>query len=188
MKNTFQEDLNRAVAYHGHLCGGQIIGVRMGRYGCSLLGIEDPQNFRDLVVYIECDRCLTDAIGTVTNCKLGKRTLKWRDYGKSAATFLNLQTGEAYRIYKKFEQRTPKDADPVAFFDALSDEDLFSCQKVRVRYDEGDLPGRPTESVNCARCGEKVTDGRHSMVQGEPLCQACFPKEPVLYYEIIEEN
>ena len=73
MKRTFEEDLQRAISFHGHLCGGQLTGVRMARYALNYFGIEDPDTYRDLVVYVECDRCLTDAIMTVTNCHPGKR-------------------------------------------------------------------------------------------------------------------
>ncbi|MEG1585083.1 MAG: FmdE family protein, partial [Anaerovorax sp.] len=70
---SFHEDLERAVKYHGHLCSGQVLGVRMARMGMRLLGIEDPDNFRDLIAYVETDRCIADAVGTVTGCKLGRR-------------------------------------------------------------------------------------------------------------------
>ena len=68
---SFEEDLNRAIAFHGHLCGGQITGVRMARYALKYFGIDDPDHYRDLIVYAECDRCLTDAIMVVTGCHPG---------------------------------------------------------------------------------------------------------------------
>ena len=77
---SFDEDLKRAVDYHGHICAGQIIGVRMARLGLSLLNIDEPNTYRDLIVFIETDRCLADAIGTVTNCKIGRRRLKVYDF------------------------------------------------------------------------------------------------------------
>src|ERR1700733_7084036 len=89
-----------AEAAHGHLCAGQILGVRMATLGCRRLGIEEPRG-RDrkrLVTFIEIDRCATDAIGVVTGCRLGKRALKFRDWGKMAATFVDLSTGRAIRI------------------------------------------------------------------------------------------
>ena len=113
---SFAEDLDEATTYHGHLCAGQIIGVRMARRGLELLGVDNPKEFRDLIVYVECDRCLTDAIGTVTGCKIGKRNLKCMDYGKSAATFLNIQTKEAIRLNTREYFSAPEGADLVEFF------------------------------------------------------------------------
>ena len=171
--NTFQQDLQEAVAYHGHLCSGQIIGVRMARLALKTLGIDDPKNFRNLLVYVECDRCLTDSIGTVTGCKLGRRNLKWMDYGKSAATFLNMQTGEAYRIKTKTHMRPPEGADLVAFFEAVSDDEMFSVTRVKVNYRPEDLPGKPLAAMNCPKCGEEVIDGRQVERGGGAMCKAC---------------
>src|SRR5437899_1051781 len=92
------EDLARVA--HGHLCAGQILGLRMALYGVKLLGLEDPAGAdrKRVVTYVEIDRCMTDAIGVVTGCRLGKRALKFRDFGKAAATFCDLATGRAVRI------------------------------------------------------------------------------------------
>ena len=170
---TFAEDLREAVAYHGHLCSGQILGVRMARMALGLLGIDAPGERHDLVVYVESDRCLTDAIGTVTGCKLGKRNLKWIDYGKSAATFLNIQTGEAVRIYRKTRQYPPKGADLTAFFEAIPDDDMFSAKHVKVHYQLEDLPGKPLDAMTCPRCSEEVIDGRQVVHDGIAMCKAC---------------
>src|SRR5438128_8285339 len=80
---------------HGHMCAGQILGLRMALYGLKLLGVDEPRG-RDrkrLVTFVEIDRCATDAIGVVTGCRLGKRALKFRDWGKMAATFIDLAPG-----------------------------------------------------------------------------------------------
>lgn len=171
---SFHEDLEQAVAYHGHLCSGQIIGVRMARFGLKLLGITQPEHNRDLIVYLESDRCLADAVGTVTGCKLGRRRLKWLDYGKSAATFLDLQTGRAVRIYRKYRVFPPEGADMTAFYEAISDEDLFYCQEVTVPIVPTDLPGKPLEVQRCSSCGEEVLDGRHVEKDGHIFCKACY--------------
>ena len=97
---TFEALLREAEAAHGHLCAGQILGVRMAMLGCERLGIDDPKGAdrKRLVTFVEIDRCATDAIAVVTGCRLGKRALKFRDWGKMAATFLDLSTGKAIRI------------------------------------------------------------------------------------------
>ena len=172
--NTFMQDLDEAITYHGHLCSGQITGVRMARFAMKLLGIDDPKGFRDLIVYVECDRCLTDAIGTVTGCKLGRRNLKWMDYGKSAATFLNLKTGEAIRITRGKTESPPDGADLVAFFEKIPDEEMFIYSHVNVLYQPEDLPGKPlSASLTCPKCGEKVMDGRQVIHNGAEMCKAC---------------
>ena len=172
--NTFQQDLDEATLYHGHLCSGQIVGVRMARFALKMLGIDDPKVFRDLVVYVECDRCLTDAIGTVTGCKLGRRNLKWMDYGKSAATFLNIETGEAIRLFSKKKTKPAEDADLVEFFNVIPDEDLFGFYHVKVHYSPDDLPGKPlSDAIACPKCGERVIDGRQVLVDGVFMCKAC---------------
>ncbi len=87
------DDLIReAEIAHGHLCAGQILGVRLAMLGLAKLGIEDPRgkDRKRLVTFVEIDRCATDAIGVVTGCRLGKRALKFRDWGKMAATFVDL--------------------------------------------------------------------------------------------------
>jgi len=170
---TFEEDLREAVAYHGHLCSGQILGVRMARMALGLLGIDNPGEFHDLIVYVECDRCLTDAIGTVTGCKLGKRNLKWLDYGKSAATFLNIQTGKAVRIYRQTRLYPPDGADLTAFFQSIPDEGMFSAKYVQVKYAPEDLPGKPLGAMTCPLCNEEVIDGRQVVCNGAAMCKAC---------------
>jgi len=170
---TFEQDLEEAVAYHGHLCSGQLTGVRMARLALKTLGIDDPKKSRSLIIYVECDRCLTDAIGTVTGCKLGHRNLKWFDYGKSAATFLDTATGEAIRIIRKAHEALPADVDLVRFYEDVSDEDMFNITNVKVHYRPEDLPGKPLDAMTCPKCGEEVIDGRQVIHDGTAMCKAC---------------
>ena len=87
---------------HGHLCAGQVLGVRLAMLGLRELGIDDPiADRKRIVTYVEIDRCVTDAVALVANCRLGKRALKFRDWGKVAATFCDLETGRALRVAAK---------------------------------------------------------------------------------------
>src|SRR5512135_2075575 len=97
---SFDEYLIDAEQAHGHLCAGQVLGVRLAMLGLQKLGIEDPRgkDRKRLVTFVEIDRCATDAIGVVTGCRLGKRALKFRDWGKVAATFVDVSSGRAFRI------------------------------------------------------------------------------------------
>src|SRR5438874_6512987 len=97
---SFDDYLRDAEQAHGHLCAGQVLGVRMAMLGLQELGIEDPQGAdrKRLVTFVEIDRCATDAVAVVTGCRLGKRALKFRDWGKMAATFVDLVSGRAVRV------------------------------------------------------------------------------------------
>src|SRR6516165_7799831 len=96
----FEEYVALAEQAHGHICAGQILGLRMALYGLKMLGLEDPTGVdrKRLVTFIEIDRCATDAIPVVTGCRLGKRALKFRDFGKVAATFCDLEEDRAVRV------------------------------------------------------------------------------------------
>ena len=157
---SFEEDMEAAAAYHGHICSGIVLGVRMARLGAHLLGIEDPLSYRDLVVYIEVDRCATDAIYAVTGCTMGRRRLKWLNYGKLAATFCDLATDKAVRLAVISEHFPPEDGDIMQFWGAIPDEDIFKIQQVTKIVPLEDRPGKPVRSVTCQECGEKVMDGR----------------------------
>ncbi|MFN3699213.1 MAG: FmdE family protein, partial [Dictyoglomus sp.] len=104
---SFEELLDICKERHGHLCAGQVLGARLSLLGLELIGIRDPYGIdrKRFLVYVEIDRCATDAIQTVTGASLGKRTMKFLDYGIMAATFLNLETGLAYRILAKEEAK-----------------------------------------------------------------------------------
>src|SRR3954469_3470787 len=100
---SLDELLKDAEIAHGHLCAGQVLGVRMAMLGLEKLGIEDPRgkDRKRLVTFVEIDRCATDAIGVVTGCRLGKRALKFRDWGKMAATFVDVEGDRAVRVAAK---------------------------------------------------------------------------------------
>lgn len=171
---TLEEDLQAAEAFHGHLCHGMVMGVRMARYGCRELGVDDPQKYRDLVVYVEMDRCASDAVSVVAGVTLGRRRLKWMDYGKMAATFVDLATGRAVRLAPRPEvPHAGRDDDPLVMWKDWTDEQLFSCTPVKVDVPVEDRPGRPVRTVTCGQCGEKVQDGREVECDGRLLCRAC---------------
>ena len=165
----------------------------MAVLGCRLVGIEDPRGAdrKKLIVWVEIDRCMADAVSAVTGVRLGKRSLKYVDYGKVAATFLNLETGGAVRIVALEEARTIADLRHPeiekkserqfrAYREAL-DEDLFKITNVKVRFGEMDKPGRPQKRVICGKCGEGINDGREVMEGPALLCRPCALGG---YYEI----
>ena len=182
---TFDELLDRAEKSHGHMCAGQVLGVRMALLGCRSINIADPlgADKKNILVFVEIDRCAADAINTVTGCRLGKRTLKYYDYGKLAATFLNTKTKEAIRVVALDSSREAADrAFPeienryrrqLEAYKLLPDEELFKVERVKVNVAEEDQPGRPVSRVTCEECGEGVNDRREIIRQGRTLCRAC---------------
>ena len=181
--------LVKAEAAHGHLCAGQILGVRMALLGLDRLGIADPRGAdrKRLVTYVEIDRCATDAIGMVTGCRLGKRALKYRDWGKMAATFVDLRSGRGVRIVALEDSRElarqlyphvePKSRQQMVAYRELPDAQLFCEQWVRVEVAPSELPGTKGERVTCPRCHEGVNFGRFVEVDGERLCLSCANPE-----------
>ncbi|NLT35319.1 MAG: formylmethanofuran dehydrogenase [Gaiellales bacterium] len=173
---SFTEDLEAARRVHGgrHYCHGLVLGVRLARVGCRLLGLEDPAHYRDLMVYAETDRCAADAVSGVTGATLGRRRLKWVDYGKFAATFLDLATGRAVRVWARSDVPHGRpEQDAVEMWAGFTDDELFGWDWVEVEVPVCDLPGRPRCRVRCEACGEEVRDGRHRRVEGRNLCRAC---------------
>jgi formylmethanofuran dehydrogenase subunit E len=190
---TFEQLLEKSTKIHGHICAGQVIGVRMSMIGLREIGIDDPKAQRkDFYVLVEIDRCATDAIQTVTGCSLGKRSLKWLDYGIMAATFVNLKTGKAVRITALEESReTSKKYCPeigdkykqqLEAYRIMPEAELFKVQPVKITVPEEDMPGRPKRRVQCERCGDWVQDCREIIQDGKPLCKPCAHGR---YYEII---
>lgn len=186
---SLDELLVKAESAHGHLCAGQILGVRMALLGLDRLGITDPlgADRKRLVTYIEIDRCATDAIGMVTGCRLGKRALKFRDWGKMAATFVDLSSGRGLRIVALEDSRElasqlyphiePRSRQQMLAYRELSDAQLFREQWVRVNVEASEMPGTKGDRVLCPRCGEGVNFGRFVDVEGERLCLSCARPE-----------
>jgi formylmethanofuran dehydrogenase subunit E len=182
---SLDELLRKAMAAHGHLCAGQILGVRMALLGLERLGIADPRGAdrKRLVTYVEIDRCATDAIGLVTGCRLGKRTLKFRDWGKMAATFVDLTSGRGVRIVALEDSRDlarqlyphveTGSAQQMLAYRELTEAQLFREQWVRVAIEAAELPGYKADRFVCPRCGEGVNFGRFAEVESERLCMSC---------------
>jgi formylmethanofuran dehydrogenase subunit E len=174
-----------AAQAHGHLCAGQILGLRMALHGVKLLGLDDPtvKDRKRLVSFVEIDRCMTDAIGVVTGCRLGKRALKFRDFGKAAATFCDLQENRAVRLAAResakerarvlFPELTDRNQQQMHAYRTMPDEELFSIEWVRVTIGAEDLPGYKAPRIVCAQCGEGVSFRREVIREGRVLCRAC---------------
>ena len=196
---TLDEYLLEAEKAHGHLCAGQVLGVRLAMLGLEQLGIEDPRG-RDrkrLVTFVEIDRCATDAIAVVTGCRLGKRALKFRDWGKMAATFVDLgikdvSTGKAIRIAAKESSKAlarsmhpeieSKNQQQMLAYREMAEDDLFTKQWVKVELPAEEFPGYKGERIVCTECGEGINFRREVVRDGRVLCRACAGEK---YYKIL---
>ncbi len=199
---SLDEYLRDAEQAHGHLCAGQVLGVRLAMLGLVKLGIDDPRGNKEdrkrLVTFVEIDRCATDAVAVVTGCRLGKRALKFRDWGKVAATFVDVSTGKAIRIAAKESSKTlarqmhPEVADKnqqqMLAYREITDDDLFTTQWVKVELAPEEFPGYKGERVVCEVCGEGINFRREVRTKDNDrdkekvLCRACAGES---YYEPI---
>ena len=189
---SFEEYERLAAEAHGHLCAGQILGLRLALCGVRLLGMEDPAGAdrKRLVTFVEIDRCATDAIPIVTGCRLGKRALKFRDFGKVAATFCDLREGRAVRVSaletsrdrarQLYPEIANKNQQQMRAYREMPDADLFRIEWVRVAIGPQDLPGYTAPRVLCAQCGEGISFQREVTRAGRVLCRACAGER---YYE-----
>jgi formylmethanofuran dehydrogenase subunit E len=191
---SLDEFLADAAAAHGHLCAGQVLGVRMAMLGLEKLGIDDPRgkDRKRLVTFVEIDRCATDAVAVVTGCRLGKRALKFRDWGKVAATFVDVASGRAVRIAAKESSKelarnahpelADKNQQQMLAYRELANEDLFDVKWVRVALGPEEFPGYKGGRTVCEACGEGINFGREVRRDGKLLCRGCAGDS---YYELL---
>ena len=182
---SLDEYLEDAAVAHGHLCAGQVLGVRMAMFGLKTLGLNDPQgkDRKRIVTFVEIDRCATDAVMVVTGCRLGKRALKFRDWGKVAATFVDTETGKAVRVAAKESSKAlarslhpevpDKNQQQMMAYRELSDDQMFQTQWVRVPLPPEEFPGYKGERIVCENCGEGINFRREVRREGKILCRGC---------------
>ncbi len=178
--------LRECEVLHGHMCAGQLLGVRMAMLGCRLISITDPRgsDCRKLIVWVEIDRCMADAVSAATGVRLGKRTLKYVDYGKVAATFLNTELHKAVRVValessrvladERFSSIADKRSRQFRAYAEATDAELFKTECVSLELSDTDAPGRPRSRVMCSVCGEGINDRREvTATDGSLVCRAC---------------
>ncbi len=192
---SLDEYLADAERAHGHLCAGQVLGVRMAMLGLEKLGIDDPvgADRKRLVTFLEIDRCATDAVMVVTGCRLGKRALKFRDWGKMAATFVDVAQGRAVRICARESSKAlarqmhpeieSKNRQQMLAYREMKAEDLFSTQWVTVELPPEEFPGYKGERIVCEECAEGINFRREVLVKGRTLCRSCAGEK---YYTEVE--
>ena len=191
---SFEQLLEVSTKIHGHICAGQVIGVRMAMAGLEKVDIDDPKgkDRKKTYVLVEIDRCATDAIQSVTGCSLGKRSMRWVDFGIMAATFVNLETNKAVRVTAREESRElskkycPEIDDKykrqLEAYRVMPLDELFSFEEVAVVLPDSDMPGRPLRRVQCQDCGDWVQDCREVMQADKTICRACAGDR---YYKVL---
>jgi formylmethanofuran dehydrogenase subunit E len=185
--SDYETLFNKAKAFHGHVCPGIVLGTRLTIAGLRELGINPEDPIRNLIVYMEIDRCGTDAVQAITGCSLGHRSLKHKDFGKFAATFVNTDTGKAVRVSIHEKSRAEHDKlDPKEVIKVLStvpEDEILKIENVRITIPKEDSPGFPIGKAVCSKCGEQISDNQYTVINGKVLCRNCAGGS---YYTVIE--
>jgi formylmethanofuran dehydrogenase subunit E len=168
---------------HDHLCPRQILGVRMGLAGTAALGLEPQPSEKRLLVILETDGCFADGVIAATGCTVGHRTLRVEDYGKVAATFVDVKTSKAIRIAPHLDVRQraaaclPDIPHPyqtqMQAYQILLETELFAYSEVQLNTPIEKIVSSPGLRVECAACGEEIIKEREIHRKGRSLCRAC---------------
>lgn len=176
----------KAREFHGHVCAGIVLGTRLTIAGLRELRMNPHEYNKDLIVFMEIDRCGTDAVQAITGCSLGHRSMKFRDYGKFAATFVDLASGKAVRVAVNEKNRAQHDQmDPKEVLNVLAtvpEDEILKIERVSITIPEDDIPGMPRHKTVCSTCGERIMDGREVMHDGKVMCRNCANGS---YYQVL---
>lgn len=184
--NDYEVLFNKAKAFHGHVCPGIVLGTRLAIAGLRELGMDPHKENRNLIVYMEIDRCGADAVQAITGCSLGHRNLKFRDFGKFAAVFVDIGTGKAVRVAINEKDRAKHDLletkEVIKCLGEIPEPEILKIERVQIDIPDDDIPGFPHHKETCSVCGEQVMDNRHVTVNGKVLCRNCGAKP---YYTVL---
>jgi formylmethanofuran dehydrogenase subunit E len=166
-----KEIIEKTIEFHGHNCPGLTIGLRASELAMEKLDITQSTS---PVCVTETDMCGVDAIQFLTGCSFGKGNLIHKDFGKSAFTFYDRNTGKGFRavfkdIFRDEEDRSKRiklilDADLKELFDV----EEVTAPPVR--------PARILKSIKCSDCGEMTMESRIRLFDGKNLCIPCFQR------------
>lgn len=174
------EDLERCIAFHGHLCGGLLTGYRAAKAAMEILGAERAVD-EEIVAIVENDSCAVDAVQVLTGCTFGKGNFIFRDYGKHVYTFAIRPSGRAVRLSRRPREETPpsltREADEETrrrrhhhWMLTAPVEELFHVERTTVALPPA---AEVRESVVCQACGEPVMVTRTRRKSGRVLCIPC---------------
>lgn len=181
--NDLQQILSISSARHTHLCPRQVLGARIGQAGADALGLELPRTDKRLLIILETDGCFADGIEAATGCSIGHRTLRVEDYGKIAATFIDVKTEQTLRITSKLDLRqralihAPTESRryfaQLQAYQAMPIDELLEIQSVCLRIPVQQIVSHPGVRINCGQCGEEIINEREIIADGQTLCRAC---------------
>ncbi len=183
MQSNLAELLHVSARQHSHLCPRQVLGVRIGLAGVAALLTWNPDRPQRPLVILETDGCFADGISAATGCTVGKRTLRIEDYGKVAATFVDVVSERAVRIAPRAGVRQRAGAyapgesrhyfAQLTGYQAMPDDELLTIQPVQLTPGVAEIVSRPGVRAECAACGEEIVNEREVYREGQVLCRAC---------------
>lgn len=186
--------LDQSAARHSHLCPRQVLGARIGLAGAAALGLDVPRDDKRMLIIIETDGCFADGLEAATGCTIGHRTLRVEDYGKIAATFVDVKTGQAVRVAPRLDVReqayTCVPDEPRHYFaqlkayQVLPDHELLSIQAVQLTTPIAAIVSRAGVRVNCDICGEEIINEREIVREGLTRCRSCAGQS---YYQLVAD-
>ncbi len=187
--NDLQTILDLSSSWHKHLCPRQVLGARIGLAGAAALGLTIPRQDKRLLAIVETDGCFTSGLEAATGCSVRHRTLRVADYGKIAATFVDVKTGTAVRVAPQLDIRqkalayAPEEKKhyftQLVGYQRMPEQALLTIQLVQLTTPIEEIVSRAGVRVNCAVCGEEIMNEREVWRGNKPLCRACF--QPVYY-------
>jgi len=192
---ALEELLQRSAALHHHICPRQVLGVRMGMLAARLLNLDLPQEDKRVLAIVESDGCFSDGVAVAANCWVGRRTMRVEDFGKTAVTFVDTNSEEAWRITPHPDGRNraaayaPEAHNPweamLFGYHRMPDDELLTAQRVTLRTPVATLISRPGCRVCCRRCGEEIINEREIHIDGTVLCRACAGQS---YYTLAADS
>ncbi len=181
--NDLRTLLEISSSRHTHLCPRQVLGVRIGQAGAKALGMEIPRLDKRMLVILETDGCFADGVEVATGCTVGHRTLRIEDYGKIAATFIEVKTGRAFRLAPSLDVRAraqfyaPDECRhyfaQLEGYQRMPIDELFTLQEVALTTPIQEIVSRPGVRVNCEICGEEIINEREIYRDHLTLCKGC---------------
>ena len=162
---------NKAVAFHGHECGGLAIGVRVSMEAISRLNIRFSED-EELVCVTENDACGVDGVQALLGCTMGKGNLIYHGTGKMAFNFYNRKTGESFRIIAKPKEQVDSKGMPyIDYVLTCPLEEVFEVMETRYPLPE---PARGLNTEICEICGEGAPETKMRIQNGKHVCLECY--------------
>jgi len=176
--------LAKSAARHQYLCPRQVLGVRIGLAGAQAIGLDTPRRDKRLMIFVETDGCFISGVEAATGCCVHQRTMRILDYGKVAAVFVDVTTGEAVRVAprKDIRQRAWNFASPkekrryyamLHGYQVMPDDILLSKQAIALQMPLSEIISRSGVRANCDQCGEEIINEREVKLDGKTFCQGC---------------